>query len=210
MSCYLSTAARFGLVLVLACTGGCVFSEVPLSDPAPSEADKPLFGRWRADTGDESRTLEFAPPTAETPKARGLGDERVMVMTSQAKRKEQDQAWGSTSRAFVTEVSGTTFLNVYEEHEGVYAFLRYRLAGDTLDVWQIDTNAMAEGLRRGDLFHGEVTYDRGSVEQVRIRRGLRDDGASRDKLRAFLTGKHAADVFPDAHKVSYTRVKDKK
>jgi hypothetical protein len=45
---------------------------------------------------------------------------------------------------------------------------------------------------------------------VRIRRALRDDGASRDKLRAFLTGKHAAAVFPDANKVRYTRVKEKK
>ncbi|MBO0698644.1 MAG: hypothetical protein J2P46_09635 [Zavarzinella sp.] len=208
MSRHLSALVRGGLVLALACAGGCVLSDVPLSDPAPSEADKALYGRWRAETNDGPRTLEFAPPTADTPKARGLGDERVMVLTSQAHLN--GQAWGSTARAFVTEVNGTTFLNLYEEHPGAYGFLRYRLDGDTLDVWQIDTNAMAEGLRRGELFHGEVTYDRGSVTEVRIRRGLRDDGPSRDKLRAFLTGKHAAAVFPDVNRVRYTRVKDKK
>jgi hypothetical protein len=204
----MSSVATAGLVLLLACTSGCVVSDFPLSDPAPSDADKLLYGRWRAESEDGHTITEFIAPTETSPKAR-LSGQRLMVVkgTFYPTWSDQQHPLGDES-VFVTTIGDTTFLN--KEFERGYEITRYRLKGDTLDVWRMDNNATAEALRRGDLLSGEVTYDRGSVSRVRLMRALKDEGTSETKLRALLTGKDAERIFPDDCKTSYSRIKDKK
>jgi hypothetical protein len=200
-----------GLVFVLGCASGCVISEFPLSEPAPSDADKLLYGRWRVADGQASSVSEFAAATDATPKVRGLGNDRVMVLTvARYEKDERQPAFASSSRAFVTQIADASFLNVYDEQERGYRILRYRIDGDTLDIWRMDENATAEALRRGDLIAGEVTYDKGSASRVLIKTTLKEDGTSKTKLRALLTGKDAERIFADHCKTRYTRVKDKK
>jgi len=200
-----------GTLLVLACTSGCVVSDFPLSDPAPSDADKLLYGRWRADDADAHSTIEFAPPTETTPKVRGLGNERVMVQTLARYEKDEKQPVSvATNRVFVTEIGGTWFLNLYDEQERGYFILRYQIDGDTLDTWRMDANATADALRHGDLLTGEVTYEKGSAERVRIKPTFREDGTSVSKLRALLTGKDAEQIFPVDCKTRYKRIKVEK
>ena len=209
----ISSLAALGLVLVLGLANGCVISEFPLSDPAPSEADKLLYGRWRAPDGNAYTIMEFAPPTDATPKARWKRHEQLMVLT--VARYEKDQqlpAHATTERAFVTQIGDTTFLNIYDESERGYRILRYRIDGDTLDTWVLDSTATADAIRKGDLLAGDVTHDRGEVHRVRIRRPVKEAAPheSRDKLRSLVTGKSAETVFPDSCKQSYTRVKNRK
>jgi hypothetical protein len=200
-----------GIVLVLGCASGCVISEFPLSDPATSDADKLLYGRWQADDGDAYSTMEFAPATESTPKVRGLGNDRVMVMTHARYEKDERQPIFSTgSRAFVTQIEDTWFLNLYDEQERGYSILRYRIDGETLDTWRMDANATADALRRGDLLTGEVTYEKGSANRVRIKTTLMEDGTSLSRLRALLTGKDAEQIFPVDCKIRYKRIKDEK
>jgi hypothetical protein len=197
------------LVVVLGSVSGCVISEFPLSEPAPSDADKLLYGKWLA--ADTSSVLEFAAATDATPKVRGLGNDRVMVMTHARYEKDERQpSFATGSRAFVTQIEDTSFLNLYDEQEGGYRILRYKIDGDTLDTWRMDENATAEALRRGDLLTGEVTYEKGSANRVRIKTTLKEDGTSLSRLRALLTGKDAERIFAEHCKTRYTRVKDKK
>ncbi|HKA07626.1 MAG TPA: hypothetical protein VKD71_10235 [Gemmataceae bacterium] len=200
--------ANAGLVLLLACTSGCVVSDFPLSEPASSDADKLLNGRWRTETGDGYTITEFIAPTESSPKAR-LSDQRLMVTkgTSYPKGSDELQHLGEAF-VFVTTIGDTTFLN--QEFESGYMIFRYHLKDDTLDIWRMDSTAAAEALGRGDLITGEVTYDKGSVSRVQIKRALKEDGTSATKLRALLTGKEAGRIFPDECKTHYTRVKDKK
>jgi len=201
-----------GFVLVLGSASGCVISEFPLSDPAPADADKLLYGRWRADDGDTCSTMEFAAPTETTPKVRGLGNERVMVLTlARYEKKEKQRPVAAVAhRVFVTDIGDTWFLNLYDEQEGGYRILRYKIEGETLDTWGMDANATADALRRGDLLAGEVTYEKGSANRVRIKTVLKEDGTSLSKLRALLTGKDAEQIFPVDCKTRYKRIKDEK
>jgi len=210
----ISSLVAIGLVLVVTLTGGCVITETPLSDPAPSDADKRLYGRWRADDENGYTTLEFAPPTDATPKFRGTGDQKIMVVTFARYAKDGREPLGGTltERAFITTIVERTFLNIYDEQERGFRINRYRIDGDTLDTWSMDTNAMANAIRNGDLPAGEVSYDRGSVNRVRITRPLKEYpmNETRDKLRSLLTGKSSEDIFPESSKRRYTRIKDKK
>jgi hypothetical protein len=203
-----------GLLLLVALASGCVITETPLSDPAPSDADKLLYGRWQSDDEYGSTTLEFAPPTDATPKFRGTGDQKIMVVTFARYAKNGNELLGGTGteRAFVSEVGVTTFLNIYDERERGYRINRYQIDGPTLDFWRMDTSAVADAIRKGDLPAGEMSYDRGTVQKVRITRPLRQDDPNeiRDKLRALVTGKDAASIFPEHGRVRYTRIKDKK
>jgi len=208
----ISSLAAVGLVQVLLLVSGCVISDTPLSDPAPSDADKLLYGCWRSDDDDGHTKLEFAQPTDATPEVRGIRDQRIMVVTVTRHAKGGGDPIGMTERAFVSEVGVSTFFNIYDEREHGYRISRFQIDGPTLDVWRMDTNATADAIRKGDLPAGEMTYDRGTASRVRITRPFRQDNPDeiRDKLRALLTGKDAESIFPEHCRVRYTRIKDKK
>jgi len=208
----ISFLAAVGLVLAVALASGCVISDTPLSDPAPSDADKLLFGCWRADDDDGYTTLQFAPPTEATPKVRAIGDQKIMVVTLTRNAKSGVDPIAMTERAFVTEIGVSTFLNIYDQHERGYRINRYQIDGPTLDVWRMDITAVADAIRNGDLPAGEMTYDRGTPSRVRITRPVRQDDPDeiRDKLRALVTGKDADKLFPEHCRVRYTRIEDKK
>src|SRR6478609_1152281 len=116
-----------GFVFVLGSASGCVISDFPLSDPGPADADKLLYGRWRVADGEASSVKEFAAATDATPKVRGLGNDRIMVLTvARYEKDERQPAFASSSRAFVTQIADASFLNVYDEQERGYRILRYR------------------------------------------------------------------------------------
>jgi hypothetical protein len=201
-------------VALLGLLTGCVGSDKPLSEPTPSEADKPLYGRWQADRGDDRAVVEFASPTDATPKTE-LPNQRLMVM-SRYKRTTDGRPYARTDRrAFVTTAGGQTFLNAYtEKSKGAvpcpprefdipawFEFNWYKLDGDTLDLWTMDDDATLRVARNGLLRGAEWPKDHPNPLGVWVEGGR--------PLLDFLTGKDGRSVFPDSGKVRYTRVKDK-
>src|SRR5262249_51720994 len=141
-------ARAVGVLLLLGGLSGCVTTERPLSDPAPSEEDRALAGEWVSDRGDYTVRVRFAAPTEQTPKTR-LGDQRLMVMTTVTRRKgAAADEMGMEARAFVTKAAGKTFLSTYDEYQRYFQTALYRLTGDTLDLWAMDSTATAEALRQ--------------------------------------------------------------
>jgi len=201
-------------VALLGLLSGCVGSDKPLSDPAPSDADKPLYGRWQAGRGDDHELVEFAPPTDATPKT-ALPDQRLMVM-SRYKRTKDGRTYARTDRrAFVTTAGGKSFLNAYtEKSKGAmpcparefdipawFEFNSYKLDGDTLDLWTMDGDATLRAARGGLLCVEGWPKDDPNPLGVWVEGGR--------PLLDFLTGKDGGTVFPDSAKVRFTRVKDR-
>jgi hypothetical protein len=201
-------------VALLGLLAGCVGSDKPLSEPTPSDADKPLYGRWQADRGAHLDFVELAAPTETTPKTE-LANQQLMVMSCY-KRTKDGRAYARTDRrAFVTTAGGKTFLNAYtEKSKGAvpcpprefdipawFEFNWYKLDGDTLDLWTMDDAAtlktVGQGLIRGERW----PKDDPDPHVVWVAGGR--------PLLDFLTGKDGGSVFPDLGKVRYTRVKDK-
>jgi hypothetical protein len=209
-----SRAKPLAVVLLVMMTG-CVGSDDPLSDPKPSDADKPFYGRWRTDRGDHYEVVEFAPPTETTPPTE-LPNQQLMAMRHYRETRDGRAYAVEDRRAFVTTAAGKSFLNVYAEKSkggvpcpprefdipGWFEFHRYKLDGDTLDVWTMDDEATLRAVRKGLIRGGEWPKD--SAEPV----GVRVEGGR--PMLAFLTGKDGGSVFPDSARVRYTRVKDKK
>jgi hypothetical protein len=210
--------ARLLPVALLGLLTGCVYSDKPLSEPAPSAADKLLYGRWQADQCDCHDLVEFASPTEATPKT-ALPNQRLMVMSRYKWIKDGLTSSWVDRRAFVTTASGKTFLNVYAEKStgavpfpqfddvpdiaGAYEFYRYQLDGDTLDLWTMDDDATLRAARNGLLrFRGKEWPKNGPDPSLVWIEGGRP-------LLDFLTGKEGGSVFPDSGKVRYTQVKDK-
>jgi hypothetical protein len=207
--------ARLLPAVVLGLLTGCVGAGTPLSEPKPSDADKPLLGEWRADRGDRNEYVEFAPPTAETPRTE-LGNQQLMVMADYKRREDgRVYAWKSR-RAFVTAAGSKTFLNAYTERSkgavpcpprefdipAWFEFYLYSLDGDTLTLWAMDDDATLKAARNG-LIKGEE-WPKGDPNPM----GVAVEGGR--PLLAFLTGKDGGGVFLDSGKVVFTRVKDKK
>jgi hypothetical protein len=207
--------AKWLPVALLGLLTGCVGSARPLTDPAPSDADKPLYGRWEVHRGDHREVLEFAPPNEATPKTE-LPDQRLMVMSHYEYARDGQHYSRRDRRAFVTTAGGKTFLNAYtEKSKGAvpcpprefdipawFEFNLYKLDGDTLDVWTMDDATTLKAVRKG-LIRGEE-WPKGDPDPS----GVLVEGGR--PMLDFLTGKDGPSVFLDSGKTRYTRVKDKK
>jgi hypothetical protein len=201
-------------IAVLGLLAGCVGSDKPLSKPVPSAADKPLYGRWVADRGDYYELVEFASPTDATPKT-DLPNQRLMVMSCYKRTKDGRTYARSDRRAFVTKADGKMFLNAYtEKSKGAvpcpprefdipawFEFNKYKLEGDTLDLWTMDDAATLRAVRKGVLRGEEWPKDDPNSQGVWVEGGR--------PLLDFLTGKDGEGVFPNSGKVRYKRAKDK-
>jgi hypothetical protein len=202
-------------VALLGLLSGCVGSDTPLSEPMPSAADRPLYGRWRTDLGNHDQIVEFAPPTDATPKTE-LPNQQLMVMSRYEQTRDGRNYAREDRRAFVTAAGGKTFLNAYtEKSKGAvpcpprefdipawFEFYLCKLDGDTLDLWTMDDKATLKAARAGRFRGEEWPKDNPDPPGVWVEGGR--------PLLDFLTGKDGGSVFLDSGKVRYTRVKDKK
>lgn len=201
----------------LLATTACVESKHPLSDPQDSQQVLELCGAWKTSntSGDVTYAhigagVELPLDPANTEPERGLM-EFFLISHSQMTSPPQRGGIRLTKpfgmRFFVTKIGGETYATCVPDPkageprtkpEG-YFFLKFRLDGDTLQVWDMNSDATATAIEAREL-GGTVEREAGRVKGVK----MTDSG---EKIAKFLAEGGSAKVFLDGGMTTYERVR---
>jgi hypothetical protein len=207
---------RLVLAVGLAWLAGCVESEKPLSNPAASQMDQRLFGLWqRRDPDGAVEYLhiggEYRMPLSAN---RAQPEPGLMQYTSVRHEPNNRQAEPpSGARFFVSRIGDEDFGNwVFPQEEKDrgkpvhFAFYKYRVTPDTLEVWDMDRDATAAAIEAGKLQGVVRRKARVNPTDAVEYDELRITDAS-EKIAKFLAEGGAKSCFPESGKATYQRVK---
>ena len=207
---------RLLVVIGLAWLAGCVESEKPLADPANSKADERMFGLWQRRDPDGAVEYLHIGREYQLPLTAGRAQPEPGLMQYTSIRHEPNNRAAeapSGTRFFVTRIGDEDFGNWAfpqdEKDRGKpvhFAFYKYRVTPDKLDVWDMDRDETAAAIESGKL--------KGVVR--RKARVNATDPAEYDELRItdtseniakFLADGGAKSCFPEKGRATYERVK---
>ncbi|MGD9647132.1 MAG: hypothetical protein AB7U73_15585 [Pirellulales bacterium] len=211
-----ATHFRLFLALGLAWLTGCVESEKPLSDPAISRMDQRLFGLWQRRDPDGAVEYLHIGGEYQVPLAadRARPEPGLMQYTSIRHEPNNRAAEApSGTRFFVTQIGGEDFGSwVFPQEEKDrgkpvhFAFYKYRVTPEQLEIWDMDRDATAAAIEAGKL-KGVVRRkqrtnagDAAEYEELRIT-------DSSENIAKFLADGGAKSCFLESGKATYQRVK---
>jgi len=211
----IAISALLGVCLLA--TTACVESKSALSDPATSPQAPELYGTWKSTSASGDVTFAHIGAGAEWPidPAQSAVEPGVMqfLLVSQTAADNPPKP-GSIRlskpfgmRFFVTEVDGKTYATCAPDPDPTkapakpkgYFFLKYQVDGDQLSVWDMNNEATARAVEAGRL-GGTVEREAGRLKSVVIT-------DSSEKIAEFLADGGDEEVFLDAGKTIYERVK---
>lgn len=215
------TKYKFSLALLLALclltTTACVESKHALSDPQTSPQVPELYGVWKMVTtsGDVNYVhigagVELSVDPAQSVPEAGLM-QFFVVSHNGAANPPQSGGIRLTKpigfRFFVTEIEGTSYATCVPDPEAGkprtlpagYFFMKYKLDGDQLEVWDMNNDATAAAIEAGQL-GGNVEREAGRLKRVAIT-------DQPEKIAKFLASGGADDVFVESGKSTYVRLK---
>ncbi|HEY1188193.1 MAG TPA: hypothetical protein VGE74_11080 [Gemmata sp.] len=214
--------APLALVIVCLWLTGCVKSSNPFSDPARSAPDKNMIGLWK-EVGKKDASLvavgldwRARVRNQESWKKR-LRDvpPGLMVMRNVEWNEEQELEplfRSSTKQSFFPSVIGSeTYLNALQGEFDKdiwsptkitgYRVIRYRVTGDTLELWTGSEEGVAAAVESGGV-RGAVTRD---PKDKRLQSAELTD--TTQNLAKYIVAGGGKVLFPDRTKKTYQRVK---
>ena len=215
------TKYKFSLALLLALcllsATACVESKYALSDPETSPQAPELYGLWKSTSpsGDISYVHVGAGVELSVDPAKSLPESGLMqfllIAHNGASAAPQPHSIRLTKpfgfRFFVTEIDGANYATCVPDPElgkprtlpTGYFFMKYKVDGDRLEVWDMNNDATAAAIEAGKL-GGTVQREAGRLKRVAIT-------DKPEKIARFLASGGAAEVFIDSGKSTYERTK---